>query len=140
MRVNSRKNLNRVFVYGTLMRGFLNHKRYLEGKISRVTPGKTFGLLYHLPEGYPALIAGNETIKGEIIEPVDRELLRSLDRLEDYAEGRSCNLYVRDIRNILTEGGEEVSCWVYFYTDERYAVEKGIPVTDGDWRKFMENR
>ena len=138
--INSETHLNKVFVYGTLMKNFWNHKRYLEGRISRITPGKTYGLLYHLPEGYPALLAGNEIIKGEVIEPVDENLLKSLDRLEGYVEWRSNNLYVRDIKNILTEDGEEMICWVYIYTDERYAQENGILVPNGNWRKFMENR
>jgi len=132
--------LDKVFVYGTLMKNFWNYKRYLEGRISRITPGKTYGLLYHLPEGYPALIAGNGIVEGEIIEPVDKNLLKSLDRLEGYAEWRSDNLYIREKRNILTENGEEVACWIYIYTDERYARENGILVPDGNWRKFIENR
>lgn len=133
-------HLDKVFVYGTLMKNFRNYKRYLEGRISRITPGKTYGLLYHLPEGYPALLEGNEIVEGEIIEPVDKKLLKALDRLEDYVEGRSSNLYERKIREILTEDGEKVTCWIYIYTDERYAKENGILIPDGNWRKFMENR
>jgi len=137
---DNRTQINKVFVYGTLMQNFSNYKRYLKGRINRVMSGTTSGLLYHLPEGYPALIAGNQPIKGEIIEPVDEKLLQILDRLEDYAEGRNSNLYVREVRNILTEDGEEVACWVYIYANERYAQENGILVPDGDWRKFMEKR
>lgn len=133
-------NLDKVFVYGTLMKNFWNYKRYLEGRINRITPGQTYGLLYHMPEGYPALLEGNEIIKGEIIEPVDGKLLKSLDRLEDYVEGRNDNLYVRRIRDIFTEDGEKMTCWIYIYNDERYAKENGILVPDGDWRKFMENK
>ncbi|HHW47347.1 MAG TPA: gamma-glutamylcyclotransferase [Clostridiaceae bacterium] len=54
------------------MRNFWGHKMYLEGRIKRVTPGKTYGLLYHLPEGYPALINGNEIVKGEIIRKLEK--------------------------------------------------------------------
>jgi gamma-glutamylcyclotransferase (GGCT)/AIG2-like uncharacterized protein YtfP len=68
--------LYKVFVYGTLMRNFWNHKVYLEGRVSRITRGQTCGLLYHLPEGYPALLEGGGRVKGEIIEPVDVKLLK----------------------------------------------------------------
>ena len=132
--------INRVFVYGTLMKGFCNYKRYLEGRVSRITSGRTHGLLYHLPEGYPALLEGNETIEGEIMEPVDEDLLKTLDWLEDYAESRSNNLYVREVRNILTESGEELPCWIYIYADEKYAKENGILVPNGNWRRFMEEK
>lgn len=73
--IYNEKRLYGVFVYGTLMKGFWNYRRYLEGKISYVASGKTQGLLYHLPEGYPALITGNKLVEGEIIEPIDENLL-----------------------------------------------------------------
>lgn len=129
---------NKVFVYGTLMKGFWNYKWLLEGRIKRITPGRIHGLLYHLPQGYPALLRGNEIIEGEVMEPVDENLLKSLDRLEGYDRQRSNNLYVREARSIMTEDGREVTCWVYFYVDERYAKENGILVPNGSWRKYME--
>lgn len=132
--------MDKVFVYGTLMRNFWNHKVYLEGWVSRIIQGQTCGLLYHLPEGYPAMLEGNSIVKGEVIQPVDEGLLKSLDRLEGYVEGRIGNLYERCIRTVLTEDGEKLDCWVYIYSDERYARENGILVPDGDWEKFMENR
>ncbi|NLX69287.1 MAG: gamma-glutamylcyclotransferase [Clostridiales bacterium] len=137
---NGGLHLNRVFVYGTLMKDFWNYDKYLKGRISRITPGITYGLLYHLPEGYPALLAGTEAIKGEVIEPVDENLIKDLDRLEGYVEGRSNNLYKREVKTVLTQDGEKINCWVYIYADERYAKENGILIPDGDWRKFMENR
>lgn len=138
--IDSETYISRVFVYGTLMKGFWNYKRYLKGRVSRITPGKTYGLLYHLPEGYPALLAGNEIIEGEVMEPVDEKLLKSLDRLEGYDKRRSNNLYVREKRRILTEDGGEKVCWIYIYVNEKYAKEKGILVPDGNWKKFMERR
>ena len=92
---SSEPYINRVFVYGTLMKGFWNYKWFLDDRISRIIPGKTYGLLYHLPEGYPALLSGNEIIEGEVMEPVDEELLKSLDRLEGYDKWSNNNLYVR---------------------------------------------
>ena len=50
--ISSETYINKVFVYGTLMQGLWNHKRYLGGQINRITAGRTYGLLYHLPEGY----------------------------------------------------------------------------------------
>lgn len=45
----------RVFVYGTLKRGFHNHGRLCRSA-SACIPATTWGRLYHLPAGYPALI------------------------------------------------------------------------------------
>lgn len=138
--INCETEINKVFVYGTLMKDFWNYRRYLEGRISRITPGRTYGLLYHLLEGYPALLPGDQVIEGEVIEPVDENLLKSLDWLEGYDKWSSRNLYVREKRSILTEDGQEVICWIYVYADERYAKENGILVSNGNWRKFMERR
>ena len=138
--INSEAHINKVFVYGTLMKNFWNYKRCLAGRISRITPGRTYGLLYHLPEGYPALLAGNEIIEGQVMEPVDEKLLKSLDRLEGYNKRSSNNLYVREMRSIFTYDGEEVNCWIYIYADEKYAKENGIPVPNGNWRKFIEGQ
>jgi len=122
------------------MKGFSNYRRYLEGRVNFITSGKTYGLLYHLPEGYPALLPGDEIVEGEIMEPVDEKLLKSLDWLEGYKEGSSDNLYIRESRRILTEDGKEMVCWIYIYANEKYAREKGIFLPDGNWRKFMESR
>jgi len=138
--VNGKAQVDNVFVYGTLMKGFWNHRSYLEGRVSRIIPGKICGLLYHLNAGFPAMLPGNDIVKGEIIGSVDEKLLQSLDRLEGYVEGRNNILYVRDTRKVFTEGGEEMTCWVYVFADERYAQDNGILVPDGDWRKFMQER
>jgi len=137
---NSETYIDKVFVYGTLMKGFSNYKRYLEGRIRRVTPGRTRGLLYHLPEGYPALLEGSGIVEGEIMEPVDEALLKTLDWLEGYDKQGGNNEYVREVRNILTEEGQQMNCWIYIYADEKYAKGNGILVTDGNWKKFMGNK
>lgn len=130
--------IENVFVYGTLMKNFWNYKRLLEGRVKHIIPGKTCGLLYHLNEGYPAMLPGDEIVRGEIIGPIDEGLLASLDRLEGYSKGRKDNLYHRDVRKVYTDDGKEMLCWVYIYADEEYARTNGILVPDGDWRKYME--
>jgi len=137
---NDKPFINKVFVYGTLLKDFWNYKRYLEGRVTRITPAKTKGLLYHLPEGYPGLLPGEGITKGEVMEPVDEVLLKSLDSLEGYVVGRSNNLYNRDVQSVITEDGEEILCWVYFYNNEKFAKENGILVSDGDWREFLKSR
>jgi gamma-glutamylcyclotransferase (GGCT)/AIG2-like uncharacterized protein YtfP len=45
----------RLFVYGSLKRGFSNHDRYCRG-VRSVEGTHTAGQLYRLPTGYPALV------------------------------------------------------------------------------------
>ena len=44
----------RLFVYGTLKKGFWNHDRFCTRAIS-IEPATTWGRLYQLPAGFPAL-------------------------------------------------------------------------------------
>jgi gamma-glutamylcyclotransferase (GGCT)/AIG2-like uncharacterized protein YtfP len=44
----------RIFVYGTLKQGYWNHDRFCSRAID-IEPATTWGRLYHLPAGYPAL-------------------------------------------------------------------------------------
>jgi len=48
------QQLLRLFVYGTLKKGFWNFDRFCTRAIS-IEPATTWGRLYHLPTGFPAL-------------------------------------------------------------------------------------
>ena len=71
-RYESKNQIRRMFVYGTLMKGFVNYDHHLRGQVISITQGDTAGQLYHLPQGYPALVEGDKAIKGEVMELVDR--------------------------------------------------------------------
>lgn len=45
----------KLFVYGTLKRGFANHDRYCRDAID-IQPATTWGRLHQLPAGFPALV------------------------------------------------------------------------------------
>ncbi len=51
----------RLFVYGTLKRGFSNFQRFCP-EVSEVVPAAVWGALYHLPVGYPMLAVPPEGI------------------------------------------------------------------------------
>lgn len=132
--------MERVFVYGSLRQGFWNFQRLLDGKVNSIISGEIKGSLYHLPEGYPAAIEGDGNVKGEVLELADDDLLVRLDSLEGYKEEGQNNLYERKKVNVRLKGGKEISCWVYFYGkgNFQHLKEKGVLITDGDWKKFIE--
>ncbi len=74
----------RVFVYGTLKPGEENYQAYCAGKIISTERAFTFGSLYALPAGYPAMTWGETPVHGYIYEFADHTLLGHLDELEDY--------------------------------------------------------
>ena len=112
----------RVFVYGTLLRGEVNH-HLLAGADwhgpHRTAPCFT---LYRVG-AYPGVVRGGGTaIVGEVYA-VDGVGLRRLDRLEDYPL-----LYDRHL--IPTSYG---SAWIYLYR----GVVSGRPViVSGNWHTF----
>ena len=115
----------RVFVYGTLLRGELNHG-LLAGAVylgaHRTEPCFT---LYTLG-GYPGLVAaGTTAVSGEVYRVSDAGLLL-LDQLEGYPR-----LYGR--RLIPTPFGRS---WVYVY---RGAVRDRPVIHSGDWRDLSRS-
>ncbi|MDQ7823347.1 MAG: gamma-glutamylcyclotransferase family protein [Candidatus Eremiobacteraeota bacterium] len=135
--------MERVFVYGTLMRGFGNHRHYKESLGRFVGYGSVKGVLYHFPrEGYPGLLeeSGDSPVRGEVYELEGADSLRVLDRLEGYDEKGSCNLYEREKRPVSLDGSGTLECWVYFFSDREYAMSCGEPVASGDWRAFIQGR
>lgn len=128
-----------IFVYGTLMRGFANHEKYLAKNIITVQKATIKGQLFHLPQGYPALVEGSGRVYGEYVTVKKiSSVLKRLDELEDYHGPGRDNEYERVIREVLLAGGEVVRGYVYVYAANRYRelAEWGKKVLSGDWRAF----
>lgn len=117
--------MNLVFVYGSLKKGFGNH-RLLE-KSECVAKGTIAGRLYSLGS-YPGLKdAVDERVHGEVYS-VDDETLKSLDWLEGHPK-----MYERkEVWVQLPEAtGEDdaVQAWTYFYNgnvDNRHYIRSGV--------------
>ena len=77
--------MTKVFVYGTLRRGFGNYRRLLEGNSRFIGEAATPAEFTLLDLGsYPGLVRGGETaVHGEVFE-VDAATLARLDRLEGH--------------------------------------------------------
>ena len=111
---------NKIFVYGTLTKGFYNH-RVIEGATLLGThetePEYTMANL----GGFPAvLLDGEHSIKGEVYE-VDEDTFRRADALEGYPSfynrieidtkyGKAWMYYIKEIsphrRIVIIEAGE----------------------------------
>ena len=129
-----------LFVYGTLMRGFANHDKYLGPWVKAVLPARIRGELYHLPEGYPALLEGSRAVRGElIVVPGLDRIINAIDDLEDYYGPEGDSVYRREVMAVeVMETGNLVDAFVYIFCDRTYAVEKGIRVGYGSWRLFIK--
>jgi len=114
-----------IFVYGTLLRGEVNHGLLADARFLGAHRTKPCFTLYALG-GYPGLVGGGGTaVRGEIYR-INQADLRMLDRLEDYPR-----LYLR--RLIQTPFGR---AWVYLY---RAAVRDHAVIESGDWRDLSRD-
>ena len=113
----------RVFVYGTLLRGEANHYLLTQSRFLCEAKTEPVFSLINLG-GFPAMCAGGCTrVVGEVFE-VNREVLETLDELEEHPEW-----YVRT--PIRLSGGMEAE--TYLMDPDRV---HGRPlIHSGDWRR-----
>lgn len=128
------------FVYGTLRPGEHNHDLFLRGRTESEEPALMHGLVLYDGPGYPyAVEEPGGAVTGEVVtarpEEYD-ELLRALDRLEDYAPGDPRNLYERVARDVALAHGTRVRAWVYVAAPTVAARlrARGKLIESGDWR------
>jgi len=124
--------MHRLFVYGSLKFGEINHDRIFGGFDIKVTPAWTYGKLYDL--GYfPALTEGNNKVYGELIEFDDPEILMKIDMLEGYrGKESSFNFYERREMQVFSDK-EEFTAWAYFLRKYKVIDADGELITSGIW-------
>lgn len=105
-----------VFVYGTLKRGFGNH-RYLEDS-EYIGEAKAENISLHAKSNSPfpfAMVSTGQTAYGEVYK-INEQTLKNLDRLE----GTPC-LYQRKTVTVHLLSGTTLEA--YIYLSERYASQ-----------------
>ncbi|MCX4810895.1 gamma-glutamylcyclotransferase [Streptomyces sp. NBC_01239] len=128
------------FVYGTLRPGEPNHDLFLRGRTHSEEPARLHGAALYDGPGYPyAVDAPGAVTVGELVtaRPESHpQLLRELDRLEEYAPGDPHNLYERVEREVTRDtDGTAVRAWVYLAAPAVTARLRthGRPIEGGDW-------
>ena len=101
----------KVFVYGTLKKGFCNHELLKEAEYLGKAITKEAYPLIAPKVWYPYLIDApgeGEQVKGELYE-VDLSTLKQLDRLEEYPR-----YYTRKTIDVIDEEGKSHKALAYF--------------------------
>jgi gamma-glutamylcyclotransferase (GGCT)/AIG2-like uncharacterized protein YtfP len=143
----------KVFVYGTLKPGEENYAKYCAGKVIDAKPAYALGELFALPQGYPAMIKGDNRVYGYLLTFTGEEVLIELDELEDYYPSKqdSENLYNREQIKIFTLESKKSKiivpslnqelpdkadlglAWVYLMSEYQVNQLNGARKTDGWW-------
>lgn len=131
----------KLFVYGTLMKGYRNYKKYFEkANVIDIRKVYTKGVLYHLnKKDCPALVEGDGKVWGQLIEFNDDEditFLKELDDMEKYFENSDEIMYERKEVNVFTESGDREKAYAYIFINtknmDRYEPEH---IVAGDWHE-----
>jgi gamma-glutamylcyclotransferase (GGCT)/AIG2-like uncharacterized protein YtfP len=124
----SQSVLDRLFVYGTLRQG-QTARSLVAGAVTRSMRASTAGQIYAFPMGYPGYLEGPGRVVGELLWL--SELAATFGLLDAY-EGAD---FVRAIRLVKTEAGEDLWAWLYVLADPE-AIKLGTLIPDGDWVRY----
>jgi gamma-glutamylcyclotransferase (GGCT)/AIG2-like uncharacterized protein YtfP len=134
----------KVFVYGTLKPGEMNYS-ICDRWVIEACPAIAFGQVYHLPFGYPAMVAGgNGIVQGVVLSFEDAAILQKLDEFEQHDPAvfqRDCpelalgtHQYQRDAIAVFNlEGITQGNAWAYLMTSTQVSQVGGVLVPDGNW-------
>jgi gamma-glutamylcyclotransferase (GGCT)/AIG2-like uncharacterized protein YtfP len=113
-------NSDRLFVYGTLMRGFENPMaQLLSRSADLIGEARCRGRIYRM-QYYPGLLLSDDPadiVFGELYRlRVGDALLRELDMYEACGEGfAEPTEYVRQMLSVTLDDGSAVDAWTYVY-------------------------
>lgn len=106
----SKPKIHRIFIYGSLKKGFKFHETYLAGDLSEPQGKALASLEYSLYDNGMAHMIREKTdvqAKGEVYL-VDEDVLKELDNFEGHPV-----VYKREMIDIVDENGNEFTAWAY---------------------------
>ncbi len=129
---------NTLFVYGSLMQGMVHHSK-IAGMVKDIKPATCEGVLYRLPVGYPAMLEGAGTVKGEVFTLENfKEIIKILDEFEGYSmQIPEKSLYVRQEKPIMVEGAKKpTNTQVYLLNPLKLPKDAKV-IENGDYKASM---
>lgn len=137
----------KVFVYGTLKPGEVNYP-LCDRWVIDTCPAISFGMLYQLPFGYPAMVAGGRNlVQGVLLSFIDSAILQQLDEFEQHDPDLfqshfpelplDAHHYQRQAIAVSNPKGVSLGiAWAYLMTSIQVQQINGVWVPSGDWRSM----
>ncbi|TWO33374.1 gamma-glutamylcyclotransferase [Seonamhaeicola sediminis] len=121
-------NKHYYFVYGTLKKGYCNHKLLRDSKKVRDYTTKPEYSMINL-HSFPGVVKnGNTAIHGEIYEVIDEMIEKSLDKLEGYNPNNKENFFNKECINL-----EGKRVFIYILNTSKVATEEYQIIPSGKW-------
>src|SRR4051812_48285060 len=97
-----------LFVYGSLMKGMVHHNK-VAAMVKDIKPATCEGTLYRLPVGYPAMVEGPGTVRGELLTLNSfKDIIKIIDEFEGFSPTNpEKSLYNRMEKPIMVEGAKK---------------------------------
>lgn len=127
---------DRLFVYGTLLRGESRHPIVERLGLLDLQPARSPGRLIDLG-AYPGLLLADEpsdTVRGELLRLRDlTQALPHLDAIEGFSGfGTPDSLYRRALLRAVADNGSQHLAWTYIYNGGAAGARR---IPSGDWRQ-----
>lgn len=120
--------MTKVFVYGSLKKGFGNHHVISKGEF--ISVDETLYNDWHMFNmgGFPGVVEGTKVVTGEVYE-VDDEVMAGLDRLEGNG-----SFYTREI----VELSKNEMAWMYILPNYNISESQNGVITVGTKQTWTE--
>lgn len=131
----------KVFVYGTLKPQQINYYRYCAHKTILEQKCWTYGDIYSLSLGYPAMVKSNNKVQGYLLTFKDSSTLTKLDQLEGFQENREAHLneYQREKVTVYDQNNSALDqAWAYFMSKQKIDYYQGVLIPSGEWQGALK--
>ncbi|MBK9293870.1 MAG: gamma-glutamylcyclotransferase [Oligoflexia bacterium] len=120
------------------MKGMVHHNK-LAAMVKEIKPASAQGLLYRLPVGYPAMVDGEGTVKGELLTLDNyKEIIKFMDEFEGYSiQNPEKSLTTRVEKQVFIDDGKSpIMADVYLLNPAKLPKDAKL-IDGGDYRASM---
>ncbi len=130
-----------LFVYGSLMTGMVHHNK-VAGVIKDVKPATTQGMLYRLPSGYPVLLEGDRSVRGELMTLNNfKEIIKILDEFEGFSPTNpDKSLYTRVEKQVMVDGAKKPATSFAYVLNPIKLPKDAVLIESGDGRASISSQ
>jgi gamma-glutamylcyclotransferase (GGCT)/AIG2-like uncharacterized protein YtfP len=120
------------------MKGMVHFDK-LASLVTQAKPATCQGTLYRLAVGYPAMVEGTGTVKGELLTLESfKDIINIIDEFEGYSvQNPEKSLCQRVEREVKFEDGTSEMAWVYLLNPDKLPKDAKL-IESGNYRSSLE--